>query len=215
MKRTILLSISLAAISLTVQAGDMYRWKDASGVVHYSDTPTEGATRIEGGNYSGDAEPGVILPYATRLAQQNFPVTLYVATGCDDVCGQARNLLIKRGIPFNEKLLRTKDEIDKFRKVTGKDIVPTLAVGKSHLNGFQAELWHGELDLAGYPKVAPYGAVNIQPVVIAKPATANKPLKPEETQEPSVPVETLELTEPADVVTSAAPEIETEPEPEP
>ena len=33
-----------------------------------------------------------------------------------------------------------------------------LTVGKTLLSGFEAGQWNSELDIAGYPKTAPYGA---------------------------------------------------------
>ena len=167
MKHIIPLSACLAILSLTGHAAEMYRWVDSRGIVHYSDIRSPDAEKIDPGKYSGQAVPGEDLPYGTRIAQQNFPVTLYVGAGCGDACDKARSLLNKRGIPFAEKSLSTKEDIDAFKKLTGSDIVPTLAVGNSYLNGFQSEQWQGELDIAGYPKIAPYRSPNTEP---AKPA---------------------------------------------
>ena len=174
MKGAVLLLGCLAILSLTVQAADMYRWVDSRGIVHYSDLPSPDAEKINPGKFSGQVAPGEDLPYGTRIAQQNFPVTLYVGSGCGDACDQARSLLNKRGIPYAERTLRTLEEINAFKKLTGSEIVPTLAVGKSYLKGLQSEQWHGELDIAGYPKIAPYRAPNTEP---AEPA-AEKPAEP-------------------------------------
>ncbi|MGC2049078.1 MAG: glutaredoxin family protein [Gallionella sp.] len=177
--RILALFVCLVIHSLTVQAADVYRWVDSRGIVHYSDMPSPDAEKLDPKKFSGQVAPDEDLSYGTRIARQNFPVTLYVGSGCVDICNQARNLLNMRGIPYAEKALHTKDEVDAFRKLTGSEIVPTLAVGKSYLKGLQAEQWHGELDIAGYPKIAPYRAPNTEP---AKPA-AEKPaqLVPETT----------------------------------
>ena len=174
MKLIITLSVSLVIMSLSAHAADMYRWVDSRGIVHYSDIPSPDAEKIDPGKFSGQAAPGEDLPYGTRIAQQNFPVTLYVGAGCGDACDKARNLLSKRGIPYAEKTLSTKEGIDAFKKLSGSDIVPTLAVGNSYLKGFQSEQWQGELDIAGYPKIAPYRAPNAEPT---KPAV-QKPAEP-------------------------------------
>ena len=157
MKRFVLL-VCLANISLGLQAGELYRWVDPSGNVHYSDEVPSGATQVETKKLSDAAAPNENLPYETRLARQNFPVTLYVADNCGEQCDQARDLLDKRGIPFSEKSLRTKAELEEFEKLTGFDSVPTLSVGRNILKGFQADQWHDELNIAGYPKTAPYRA---------------------------------------------------------
>ena len=180
MKRIISLSACLAILSLTVQAADLYRWVDSKGIVHYSDMPSPDAEKINPGKFSCQVVPDDDLPYATRIAQQNFPVTLYVGSGCGDACNRARSLLSKRGIPYAEKTLRTKDEIEAFKKLTGSEIVPTLAVGKSYLMGLEPGQWHGELDIAGYPKIAPYRAPITEP---AEPAAE----KPDVQESPTTP----------------------------
>lgn len=158
MKHIVLLSICLAVVPLGAQAGKLYRWVDAQGRVEYGDTPPADATQVTPIKSSADVVPGEYLPYETRRAQQNFPVTLYVAKACSTPCDEARNLLNERGIPFSEKTIITQEELDAFKALTGFDSAPTLAVGKIFLQGFQAKQWHRELDGAGYPKAAPYRA---------------------------------------------------------
>lgn len=170
MKRFVLL-VCLASLSLGVQAGELYRWVDSSGKVHYGDAPPPGI-QVEARKLSGGAMPDEYLPYETRLARQKFPVTLYVADNCGGPCEQARNLLNNRGIPFSEKLLRTQEEIEEFKKLSGFDSAPTLSVGRVFLKGFQAGQWHGELSIAGYPKTAPYRAPG-NPVAASQVAPAN------------------------------------------
>lgn len=157
MKRFILLACC-ASMSWGVEAGALYRWVDAAGKVHYSDTPPPGTVQVEARKLSNSVTTNEYLPYETRLAQQNFPVTLYVADGCGEPCDLARNLLVKRGIPFSEKLLRTQEEVENFKKLSGADNAPALSVGKNFLSGFLAGRWHDELSIAGYPKTAPYRA---------------------------------------------------------
>ena len=183
MKSIILLLACLTAVSLSVQAGELYRWVDSSGIVHYSDVPSADAEKIDSRRFSDEVTPSENLPYETRRAQQNFPVTLYVGDGCGETCDQARSLLSKRGIPFSEKLLRTKQDVDAFKQLSGFDGVPALAVGKNFLRGFLAERWNSELDIAGYPKTAPYRA----PGTPAIPGAASQvvPTNPSELTNPS------------------------------
>jgi hypothetical protein len=157
MKRIILLLACLANMSLNVQAGELYRWVDASGKVYYGDVLPAGAMQVEVKKFPEDTTSNEYLPYETRRAQENFPVTLYVGNGCGEPCDQGRNLLNKRGIPFSEKFLRTKEEIDTFKQLSGIDrFAPVLAVGKNFLKGFLESQWNSELDIAGYPKTASY-----------------------------------------------------------
>jgi glutaredoxin len=156
MKSIILLLACLAIIPTASLAGDLFRWVDKSGKVHYGDIPPAGDPDVERLKLSSEPSQNEDLPYETLRAQQNFPVTLYVGNGCGEPCDMARSMLTKRGIPFSEKLLKYKEDVEAFKKLSGFDAVPALAVGKTFLRGFQAEQWHGELDIAGYPKTASY-----------------------------------------------------------
>jgi len=179
MKRIVLLLSCLAMMPSGAQADELYRWVDAQGKVHYGDVPPADATQVTTiKSPAAAATPGEDLPYETRRAQQNFPVTLYVADNCVEACNQARELLGKRGIPFSEKLLITQEDIDAFKALSGSDGVPTLAVGKAFLKGFLAEQWHGELDIAGYPKTAPYRPAGVLPASAPAAASQVAPANP-------------------------------------
>lgn len=162
----------LLVAATSAQADSILRWKDKDGKVHYGDRPAEDAIAVEQKKFgatpaSGDDD----LSYAARKAKQDFPVTFYVAPNCGEYCVQARALLNKRGIPFAEKNLVTKEEIDEFKAKTGGNSIPALTVGKSLVSGFEAGQWNSELDIAGYPKIAPYGKRPQQPAA-AKPEAA-------------------------------------------
>ncbi|MFZ2525230.1 MAG: glutaredoxin family protein [Candidatus Ferrigenium altingense] len=178
MKRIVLLLSCLAVMPSGMQAGELYRWVDAQGKVHYGDVPPAGAAQVTPIKSPAAAAPVEDLPYETRRAQQNFPVTLYVAENCTEYCDQARELLIKRGIPFSEKLLRTKEEIDAFKALHDFDSVPALSVGKTFLKDFLADQWNNELDIAGYPKTAPYRAPGALPVSAPAAASQVEPANP-------------------------------------
>jgi glutaredoxin len=162
MKYLVLLCLALAFSG--VHAGDLFRWVDSTGKVHYGDMTPADASQVERKKFPTAAPPSEDISYETRRAQQNFPVTLYVADNCTENCEMARNLLNKRGIPFSEKKLTTKADIDAFKALSGSSSAPTLAVGRHYLSGFQAEQWHGELDVAGYPKT---GTPHTPPVLPA------------------------------------------------
>ena len=171
MKLHFVLAGMMAAALGSAQA-DTYRWVDQSGKVHYGDAPpTTEEVRVEQKKFPTTPEAGnADLPYETRHAQQNFPVTLYVSSNCGAPCQQARDFLNKRGIPFTEKSLLTQEEINTFTKQSGSDQSPTLAVGKAYLKGFQADQWSSELDTAGYPKIAPYRPKTPAKALTDKPA---------------------------------------------
>jgi glutaredoxin len=157
MKSRYILVAILATATVSALAGELYRWVDQSGKVHYGDVPDAVAAKPEQKKFSDSATPDDALPYETRRAKEIFPVTLYVADNCKEPCQRARDLLNQRGVPFTEKMLVTQEEVDAFRKMSGAETAPTLSVGRNWLKGFWVDQWNSELDYAGYPKAAPYG----------------------------------------------------------
>jgi glutaredoxin len=169
-KYILLLSLLLIAINVSY-AESLYRWVDKSGKVHYGDQPAEDAVQSVRKKFAEPVPAGDDdLPYGIRKAKQDFPVTLYVSDNCGEYCAQARALLNKRGIPYTEKNLADQAAFDAFKAKTGGTGVPSLFVGKTILKGFEAGQWNSELDIAGYPKVAPFG---IRPNAPVKTPTEN------------------------------------------
>ena len=155
-----LLSIFLALAATAASAQTTYRWIDpATGRTVISDQPpppnARQVTKAKGGE-TGDAPQ---RSYATRQAAEKFPVTLYTAANCLANCQQARDLLNARGVPFSEHMLKTAEDIAALRQLVGSEpSVPTLTVGKQLTQGLEAGAWNNLLDLAGYPKTAPFGS---------------------------------------------------------
>lgn len=178
MKRIVLLLACLAMMQ-AVLAGELFRWVDKSGKLNYGDSPPADAGEVERLNFSGNTTQDADLPYETRLARENFPVTLYVGNDCGDPCAQGNALLSKRGIPYSEKLLQTKEDLDAFQPLSGiSGVVPVLQVGKDFLKGYAESQWNSELDIAGYPKTAGYRqrlAPPVQPVPFTPAATPAEP----------------------------------------
>lgn len=151
-----LLIIGLAVASVCVQA-QTYRWVDSAGRTVISDTPPPG--KVKSIAKSGDSpESGDKLPFATKKAMEAFPVTLYTSADCVTECKEARDLLNGRGVPFTEKMVQKQEEVEELKQLVGDAYVPTLKVGNQRNRGFEAGAYNNLLDLAGYPKSAPYGS---------------------------------------------------------
>ncbi|MFA5370436.1 MAG: glutaredoxin family protein [Sideroxydans sp.] len=144
--------ILACCLAAGVQAGELYRSIDAQGKVHYSDRPLAGTEDVEQLRLGKPPAPDDNLPYETRRAMENFPVTLYVTENCGAPCDIARQLLQQRGIPFSEKMLHSEAELVAFHKASGANRVPAATVGKTWLHGFLATEWNKELDIVGYPR---------------------------------------------------------------
>jgi glutaredoxin len=134
-----------------------YRWITGAGETVYSDQPPPPGTefeKIEGGG--GDSSRA--LPYATRVVAEKYPVTLYTTANCKNACVNARDLLNGRGVPFSEKMITSAEEFAQVAKeMNNESFVPALKVGPQRFPGFEVGAWNNLLDLAGYPKTAPYG----------------------------------------------------------
>lgn len=151
---------SVLAVASAAGAQTTYRWIDkATGQTVFSDQPPPPGARVvetKEGQSKGDERQ---LPYAVRQAAEKYPVTLYTSTNCTDVCTSARALLNGRGVPFSEKLLSNPEEVTEIAKQMGNEsFIPGLTVGTQRFAGFEAGSWNNLLDLAGYPKTAPYGS---------------------------------------------------------
>jgi glutaredoxin len=168
------LTMCLLLIAATnTQAETIIRWVGKEGKVHYGDRPPEDAVKTEQKRFgTAPAATDDDLSYATRKAKQDFPVTLYATEKCGEYCVQARSFLNKRGIPYTEKMLITKEDVGAFKAKTGGNSIPALTVGKTLLSGFEAGQWNAELDIAGYPRIAPYGIRPVAPAVVKPPIPA-------------------------------------------
>ena len=95
-----LLGSSALALAQTQQ---VYRYVDKDGHVVYSDKPPPADAREAQAKRIGrNTIETSTLSYASVLAQERFPVTLYTF-GCGLVCDSAQALLNRRGVPhYNE-----------------------------------------------------------------------------------------------------------------
>lgn len=130
-------------------SAQIYKWVDAKGVTHYSDTPPANK-QAEVKQY--DRAPAVLvaLPFELARAARTSPVTLYTMAQCK-ACDDGRKLLKARGIPFSEKTVTTAADQAKVREAGSDGQMPLLLVGRSKLLGFQPEAWDAALSNASYP----------------------------------------------------------------
>lgn len=154
MRHLVLLAIAMASLTAWAQT---YRWVDpATGKTVISDSPPPATAKSV---VRKEAELAVgSQSYAVRRAAENFPVTLYTAANCTDACKLARELLNSRGVPFEEKMVQKREDVEELKKLAGENTTPVLTVGKQLVRGFQVDAYNNLLDLAGYPATAPAGS---------------------------------------------------------
>ncbi len=162
----------LLALAALPAAAQMYRWIDKDGKVHYSDQPPPAAAKkLEEKRFSANVVPSDRLPYATQVAMKNFPVTLFTGD-CGAACTEGKAYLVKRGIPFTERLPASNEaDREAFAKLSPENLVPLLLVGDTKLTGFYEHQWAAALDAAGYPKSNPLaGPAQSKPTQTPPPA---------------------------------------------
>jgi glutaredoxin len=171
-----MLALVLIAAAGAPQAGELYRWVDQDGQVHYTDQPPPPEARSAERKRLGDRPGDGPVSYALQQAMKNFPVTVYVVQECGEGCKAALAYLNRRGIPFTQK--DAHQDVDGLKALTGGAMeVPVATVGGSVLRGYEESSWKAMLDAAGYPSTP----VGPPPAAAAKPAPAAPPpsAKPE------------------------------------
>ncbi len=162
-----------ATLAVTPAGAELYKWTDADGNIHYTDTPPPSSAMKTEKKKLTDKPAASSLPYSLQQAMKNFPVTLF-SYKCGDGCTRADALLAKRGIPHSAKDPLDAAIREELKKATGgEDVAPVLVVGRRVLKGFEEGAWNSALDTAGYPSTPLMPTV---PVVKPKPgAESAKP----------------------------------------
>lgn len=159
--RALPLVLIAAATVCGIAQAQQYRWTDAEGRVHLTDTPppatAKNVRRIESSSAPSEAPA---LPFEIARLQQDFPVTLYTSPGCKDLCEQARAVLNRRAVPFSEFQAWNSETVQKMKSAVGSSQVPVLVVGRLVQIGFDQGLFDKLLSSAGYPEAGSYPARN-------------------------------------------------------
>ena len=187
---------SLALAGTAAHAQQVYRIVGPDGKVTFSDrapdTQLAPTTTRGGGAPAADAA----LPYELRQVATRYPVTLYTSNDCQP-CNSARNLLIGRGVPFSERTITTREDVEAFKRLSGGTSLPFGTIGAQQLQGFSDAEWTQYLDLAGYPKQSQLPANYRRPAatplvaVVEKKAPAAEPeARPQPESAPAAPTKT-------------------------
>jgi len=177
--QTAFAGLTLLLIAGATLAQPVYRNVDKNGKVSFSDQPPSAnapAAPARAGNTVASAGGG--LPYELRQVVQRYPVTLYASEDCGP-CGAGRSLLVTRGVPFDERTVKSNEDVAALQRLSGQSSLPLLTIGSQQLKGFGDAEWSQYLDAAGYPKSSqlPAGWRNgpAQPLVAQQPAAEPAP----------------------------------------
>ena len=161
-------------------SAQMYKWVDASGKTHFTDTPPPATARPAkvSGSAPGSTATLVNLPYALAVPARNHPITLYTASACAG-CDAGRSYLRGRGIPFAEKTVTTEADVASLKGAGGDGSLPFISVGSAKMAGFEAAAWDTMLKTANYPGTKVLPASYKYPAAVAAAPVAAKPAEPD------------------------------------
>jgi glutaredoxin len=178
MKINTCISLAMLLAAGAALAQPVYRHVDKNGKVTFSDQPPAADAQPAGPRGGSAAAAGAGLPYELRQVAQRYPVTLYTSDECGP-CGAGRSLLVTRGVPFEERTVKSNEDVEALQRLSGQASLPLLSIGAQQLKGFSDAEWSQYLDAAGYPKSAQlpasYRNPPAQPLVAVQPAVAPQP----------------------------------------
>jgi len=167
--------LALVLLATGAHAQTIYRHVDANGKVSFSDKAPDASAQpaLQGNVPPNLANPG--LPYELRQVVQRYPVTLYTQDECGP-CEMGRTLLRTRGVPFNERTVKSPADSAALEQLSGQRSLPLLSIGAQQVRGFSDAEWSQYLDAAGYPKSsqlpAGFAMPPATPLVALQPAKA-------------------------------------------
>ena len=129
MKPTLIL---LALFLAWPASAGVYKWMDAQGRIHYSDSPPPAArtTQIKLQSHTGPVQ-------VSQAIGADSGVTIYTTEWCG-VCKRAKAFFQQNGVPFREwDVEKTEYGALKFKQLGGSG-VPVITVGPEKMMGFDA-----------------------------------------------------------------------------
>ena len=150
--RTLAAAIALAGLALPASA--LYKVVGPDGRITYTDRPpSDAGARVTSLDREAPSAASAqdTLPLALRQPTSRYPVTLYTTPDCPP-CDNGRQLLLRRGVPFSEKLITSDDDVLAMERTFGARTVPSLTIGAQALRGLSESDWSAYLDAAGYPR---------------------------------------------------------------
>ena len=171
-------AFALLFVAAGAMAQPVYRNVDKNGKVTFSDQPPAANVAPTAARGASAGPVGAGLPYEIRQVMQRYPVTLYTSDECAP-CSTGRSMLTTRGIPFDERLVKTNEDTEALQRLSGQTSLPLLTIGAQQLKGYSDSEWSQYLDAAGYPKSnqlpAGYSRAAAQPLVAVQQAPTARP----------------------------------------
>ena len=138
--------VAIVSLLLALPAfGQVYKWTDSTGKVHYGDKPPEDARkeelRIRIPSYEGPVEVrdwGAVLRRKAPEGGGAMSVTMYSTDWCGH-CKNARAYFASKGISYRDIDVEKSESGRKEFKELGGGGVPLIIVGDKVMRGFSAK----------------------------------------------------------------------------
>ncbi|HEY7758498.1 MAG TPA: glutaredoxin family protein [Burkholderiales bacterium] len=145
----LLMLLAVGACTLPAAAA-VYKWTDADGRVHYSDSPPSdrkaAQVKIKVNSISG---PAVVSALKGGPPAAKERVRIYTTTWCG-YCKKAKAQLAARQVAFDEIDVEASDSGRREFASLGGRGVPMILVGSQRMDGYDAGRLDAMLQSAGY-----------------------------------------------------------------
>ncbi|MEF3082551.1 DUF4124 domain-containing protein [Luteimonas sp. SMYT11W] len=134
MRRTFVTALALLIAAAPLAASEVYSWKDARGVTHYSQTPPPAGTRFEVRNVHGNAASSTAATPAPAAAPAVAPAATTASAGGDNSqCALARtNVAALKG----EGAVQQLGADGKPRELAGSERADQLALSEAAVRAY-------------------------------------------------------------------------------
>ena len=138
--------VACAALWGAVANAQVYRIVGPDGKVTFSDRPSADgrAAPAQAVPVPAGGSSTASLPAEVRMAASRFPVTLYTGPDCGP-CLSARSFLSRRGVPFTERTITTREDAEALQRISGSTSMPFATIGGQHIRGFSDSEWDSRI----------------------------------------------------------------------
>lgn len=151
------LIVFLTLVIASATEGQVYKWTDKGGKVHYGDHPPADSKteqlKVSVQSFGGPAEVDYVSilrrPIKSDARQTRADVIIYSAAWCGP-CKSAKAWMASQNISFTDYDVETSEQGKKDFAALGGRGVPMILVGEQRMTGFSAGGLKAMLKKAGY-----------------------------------------------------------------
>lgn len=135
MERYLIIVLLFFAHSMQASHAQIYKWKDSTGKVHFSDKKPKNKKSEHIQLKINTYESVTIDPATIKKTTKNKKVVIYSAAWCG-ICKKAKRYFNKNNIAYTEYDIDNDKAANKRHKAMGATGIPVIFIGDSRMNGF-------------------------------------------------------------------------------